>query len=165
MIGIYNQNELQLQEIVFYGLYALQHRGQESAGIAVTDGNSISYHKGMGLVAEVFDEQALARLAGGKAAIGHVRYATDGDRMYANAQPLVTKYKKGSMALTHDGRLVNAGCIRKQLEEDGAIFQTNLDIEVIANLIAKTLIRGWKKRRKTDGYGAGRLQSADYDGR
>ncbi|HHU49232.1 MAG TPA: amidophosphoribosyltransferase [Clostridiales bacterium] len=148
VIGIYNQNELQLQEIVFYGLYALQHRGQESAGIAVTDGNSISYHKGMGLVAEVFDEQALARLAGGKAAIGHVRYATAGDRMYANAQPLVTKYKKGSMALTHDGRLVNAGCIRKQLEEDGAIFQTNLDIEVIANLIAKNIDPGLEEALK-----------------
>lgn len=142
MIGIYNQNELEVQEIIFYGLYALQHRGQESAGMAVTNGAGISYHKGMGLVAEVFDEQTLAGLEGGKAAIGDVGYTTASGRMYANAQPLVTKYKKGSMALAHSGRLVNTECLRRELEEAGTIFQTNLDIEVIANLIAKNIDMG-----------------------
>lgn len=142
MIGIYNKNELDVQEIVYYGLYALQHRGQESAGIAVTDGSNISYHKGMGLAAEVFDEQVLTGLSDGKAAIGNVRYTTASDRMYANAQPLVTKYKGGSMALAHDGRLVNGDLIRKELEEAGTIFQTNLDIELIANLIAKNIDLG-----------------------
>ena len=83
MIGIYNQNELEVQEIIFYGLYALQHRGQESAGIAVTDGSSITYHKGMCLAADVFDEKTLERLKGGKAGIGHIRNTRAGERMYA----------------------------------------------------------------------------------
>lgn len=148
MIGIYNKNELEVQEIIYFGLYALQHRGQESAGIAVTNGSGISYHKGMGLVAEVFDEQTLTNLSGGKAAIGHVRYTTARDRMYANAQPLVTKFKGGSMALAHDGKLVNADSIRKDLEQTGTIFQTNLDIEVIANLIAKNIDLGLEEALK-----------------
>ncbi|MGI6526091.1 MAG: amidophosphoribosyltransferase [Caldicoprobacterales bacterium] len=148
MIGIYNQNELEVQEIIFYGLYALQHRGQESAGMAVTKDTGISYHKGIGLVAEVFDEQALAGLENGKAAIGDVRYTTASERMYTNVQPLVTKYKKGTMALAHNGKLVNAECLRRELEDDGAIFQTNLDIEVIANLIAKSIDTGLEQALK-----------------
>jgi amidophosphoribosyltransferase len=148
VIGIYNQNELEVQEIIFYGLYALQHRGQESAGIAVTDGSSITYHKGMGLAADVFDEKTLERLKGGKAGIGHIRNTRAGERMYANAQPLVTRYKKGSMALVHDGKLVNAHLIRNDLEEAGAIFQTSMDIEVIAALIAKYIDLGLEEALK-----------------
>jgi len=142
VIGIYDQNGLEVQEIAYFGLFALQHRGQESAGIAVADGKSISYHKGMGLAAEVFDDQALDGLKGGRAAIGHVKYTTNSDRMYANAQPLVTRYKKGAMALAHNGRLVNTQSIKKELEDAGIIFQTNLDIEVIANLIARNIDSG-----------------------
>jgi amidophosphoribosyltransferase len=142
MIGIFDQDGLDVQDIVYFGLYALQHRGQESAGIAVANGNEIKYHKGMGLVTDVFDEQTMVSLSGGKAAIGHIRYTTSGDRMYANAQPLVTKYKKGSMALAHNGRLSNADTLRKDLEETGTIFQTNLDIEVLANLIARNIDLG-----------------------
>ncbi len=142
MLGIFDQDGLDVQDIVYFGLYALQHRGQESAGIAVSNGNEIIYHKGMGLVTDVFDDQTMASLSGGKAAIGHIRYTTSGDRLYANAQPLVTKYKKGSMALTHNGRLSNAEALRSELEETGTIFQTNLDIEVIANLIARSIDLG-----------------------
>ncbi len=142
MVGIFDQDGLDVQEIVYFGLYALQHRGQESAGIAVANGSEIIYHKGMGLVTEVFDDNAMASLSGGKAAIGHIRYTTSGDRMHANAQPLVTKYKKGSMALAHNGRLSNADDLRRELEETGTIFQTNLDIEVIANLIARSIDLG-----------------------
>ncbi len=142
MIGIFDQDGLDVQDIVYFGLYALQHRGQESAGIAVANGNEIMYHKGMGLVTDIFDDHTMASLSGGKAAIGHVRYTTSGDRLYANAQPLVTKYKKGSMALAHNGRLSNAEALRRDLEETGTIFQTNLDIEVIANLIARNIDLG-----------------------
>ncbi len=142
MIGIFDQDGLDVQDIAYFGLYALQHRGQESAGIAVADGDGIIYHKGIGLVTDVFDDQTMASLSGGKAAIGHIRYTTSGDRMYANAQPLVTKYKKGSMALAHNGRLSNSDSLRKELEETGTIFQTNLDIEVIANLIARNIDLG-----------------------
>jgi amidophosphoribosyltransferase len=102
----------------------------------------------MGLVADVFDDRSMSELEGGKAAIGHVRYTTSSDGMYANAQPLVTKYKKGTMALAHDGRLVNADSLRRELEETGTIFQTSLDIEVIANLIARNIDMGLEEAIK-----------------
>jgi amidophosphoribosyltransferase len=142
VFGIFNQNDLDVQEITYLALYALQHRGQESAGIAVSSEKGISYHKNSGLVAEVFDDQQLARLQGGKAAIGHVRYTTSGDNQIADAQPLVTKYKRGAMALAHNGSLINAEILRADLEENGAIFQTTLDIEVIANLLARNIDDG-----------------------
>ena len=148
MIGIYDKNGLGVHEIVYFGLFALQHRGQESAGMAVSDGKNILYHKGMGLVAEVFDDKAMSELKGGKAAIGHVKYTTKSDRMYANAQPLVTKYKKGSMALAQNGRLVNSQSLKRELEDAGIIFQTNLDIEVIANLIARNIDLGLEEALK-----------------
>jgi len=147
MIGIYDQNGLDVQDIVYFGLFALQHRGQESAGIAVANSEML-YHKGMGWVGDVFDEQTLNSLKGGKAAIGHVRYSTSSDRMYTNAQPLVTKYKGGTMAFTHEGKLVNAESLRRDLEEAGTIFQTNLDIEVIANLIARNIDSGFEEALK-----------------
>ena len=119
-----------------YGLLALQHRGQESAGIAVTDGSKIQMHKGMGLVNEVFDEQILARLRG-FAAIGHVRYPTTGSSEVVNAQPLLFRYLRGSVALAHNGNLTNAAELQKLLATQGSVFQSTTDSEVIANLIAR----------------------------
>lgn len=137
VFGIYSSHEdAALSRTVYYGLYALQHRGQESAGIAATSGKGIDYHKGLGLVSEVFDDGILDKLKG-HIAIGHVRYSTTGSNTLINAQPLVVKYKNGSLAVAHNGNLVNALEIRKELEEDGAIFQTTVDSEVIAFLIAR----------------------------
>lgn len=135
-------------QAAFYGLFALQHRGQESAGIAVRKNGKIDYHKDMGLVAEVF-KNGMGDLSGADSAIGHVRYSTTGDSHLANAQPLVIKSKKGTLALGHNGNLINAKQIREELEASGAIFQTSIDSEVIASLIAKhsgkSIIDGIKK--------------------
>ncbi|WP_198135390.1 amidophosphoribosyltransferase [Alkaliphilus metalliredigens] len=136
VIGIFNRDEKHLAKQLYYGLYALQHRGQESAGIATTDGKQTRCHKGMGLVPEVFNEEDLKRLPG-TIGIGHVRYSTAGESQAVNAQPLVAKYRGGSIALAHNGNLVNAALLRKKLEEDGVIFQTTIDSEVIVNLIAR----------------------------
>jgi len=136
VFGIFDKNGLDVARLTYYALYALQHRGQESAGIAVNDDGEIAYHKDMGLVPEVFSEKVLNRLKG-KAAIGHTRYSTTGASHIENAQPLVVKYKSGKMALAHNGNLVNASQIRDRLEERGAIFQTTIDSEVIANLISR----------------------------
>lgn len=137
IFGIFSIDNHDVEKIVFNGLYALQHRGQESCGIAVSDGARIKHHKDMGLVARVFDDNSLKKLQGGNLAIGHVRYATSGAADVQNAQPLVMKYKKGTIALAHNGNLINAREIRLQLEENGAVFQTSLDTEVVANLIAR----------------------------
>ena len=123
-------------EAAYYGLFALQHRGQESAGIAISRGGKIDYHKDMGLVAEVFKNE-IEKLSGAQAAIGHVRYSTTGDSQLANAQPLVISSRKGQIALAHNGNLINAKELRDDLEDAGAIFQTSIDTEVIASLIAK----------------------------
>lgn len=137
VLGIYNKKEDPgISKKVYYGLFALQHRGQESAGIATTLGDDINYHKGMGLVSEVFNDEILNKLAG-RIAIGHVRYATSGTNTLANAQPLVVRYKKGSLAVCHNGNLVNAYSLREKLENDGAVFQTTVDSEVIAFLMAR----------------------------
>jgi len=122
--------------LTYYALYALQHRGQESAGIAVTDTGTILYHKDMGLVPEVFNEVVINHLKG-NAAVGHVRYSTTGASYRENAQPIVVKYKNGQMAIAHNGNLVNAAKLREKLEEQGAIFQTTNDSEVIASLLSK----------------------------
>lgn len=124
-------------EAAYFGLFALQHRGQESAGIAVAKPGGIDYHKDMGLVPEVFRNGSLDKLKGGYAAIGHVRYSTTGDSLLTNAQPLVISSKKGQLALAHNGNLVNARSLREEMENGGAIFQTTIDTEVIASLIAK----------------------------
>jgi len=137
VFGILAQDSLAVEETVYYGLYALQHRGQESAGIAISDGRNIRYHKGMGLVPEVFDEKAMSDLKGGKIAIGHVRYSTAGESYIHNAQPLVIRYKNGTFALAHNGQIINAQQLREELEEKGAVFQTSTDSEVIANLMAR----------------------------
>jgi amidophosphoribosyltransferase len=141
IFGIYcPDGKLDVAKITYFGLYALQHRGQESSGIAVNDAGNIIYHKDNGLVNEVFNEVVLNHLKG-YSAIGHVRYSTTGKSDRENAQPLVIKYRKGHMALAHNGNLVNAHIIREKLEQEGAIFQTTIDSEVIASLISRNRIK------------------------
>jgi len=123
-------------EKVYYGLYALQHRGQESAGIVASDRRRVRSVKGMGLVSEVVDRDALARLAG-DIAIGHVRYSTSGASKPQNTQPLVMEYSQGLLAVAHNGNLVNARTLRRELEAHGSIFQTGTDSEVIVHLMAR----------------------------
>src|SRR6201987_2743099 len=120
---------------VYLGLYALQHRGQESAGIATADGKSISNIKGMGLVFEIFSDDVLDKLKGDMA-IGHTRYSTTGDSALLNAQPIRVESTKGLIAIAHNGNLVNLGNIRSKLERQGAFFQTTSDSEIIVQLIA-----------------------------
>ncbi|RYL93391.1 amidophosphoribosyltransferase [Sporolactobacillus sp. THM7-4] len=123
-------------QLTYYGLHSLQHRGQEGAGIAVTDGKRILDHKGQGLVNDVFDHENLQRLEG-HAAIGHVRYSTSGGNSFANVQPLVFRSQKDSLSIAHNGNLVNAHKLKGELEERGSIFQTTSDTEVIAHLIKR----------------------------
>lgn len=120
---------------VYNALYALQHRGQESAGIAINDGGVITSHKDVGLVSEVFTPEVLERLGNGSMAVGHVRYATTGRKSRSNAQPMVINHVKGTMALCHNGNLTNAAELREKLELSGAIFHTTSDTEVIAYTI------------------------------
>lgn len=124
-------------ELTYLGLRALQHRGQESTGIVASDGERLTCHHGMGLVASVFDNDALARLSG-HIAIGHNRYSTAGESTLDNAQPLVRNYLHGPLALAHNGNLVNAKQLRDYLENAGSIFSTTLDTEVVFHLIARS---------------------------
>ena len=121
--------------LTYNALYALQHRGQESAGIAINDDGVIKSHKDVGLVSEVFTPQVLEELGEGSMAVGHVRYATTGNKSRTNAQPLVINHVKGSMCLAHNGNLTNAAELREKLELSGAIFHTTSDTEVIAYII------------------------------
>ncbi len=123
--------------LTYLGLYALQHRGQESAGIVSSDGKKLHQQKGMGYVAEVFDQSCLKRLTG-NSAIGHVRYSTAGDSSLANAQPILVDGWRGQLALAHNGNLVNAGALRRELERDGAIFNSTSDSEVILHLLCRS---------------------------
>ena len=123
--------------LTYLGLYALQHRGQESAGIVSSDGTKLHQQKGMGYVAEVFDESCLEQL-GGDSAIGHVRYSTAGESALANAQPILVDGWRGPIALAHNGNLVNAGTLRRELERDGAIFNSTSDSEVILHLLCRS---------------------------
>jgi amidophosphoribosyltransferase len=123
------------EKLAYLGLHALQHRGQESAGIVTSDGLSLHAHRAMGLVADIFKEEELNKLHG-TLAIGHTRYSTAGDSSLLNAQPIMVQSNKGVMALAHNGNLVNAQEIRSRLEGQGSIFQTNSDTEVIVHLIA-----------------------------
>lgn len=136
VFGVYS-HELDVSELTYFGLYALQHRGQESAGIAITDGAWMDVNRGMGLVKEVFRHQ-VPHMENQYIAIGHVRYSTTGSSMLANTQPLMVNYSGGKIALAHNGNLTNAGEIRKDLEEKGTIFQTTIDSEVFVNLIARS---------------------------
>lgn len=123
--------------LAYLGLHQLQHRGQESAGIVSSDGARLHMHKSMGLVADIFNEEALGRLPG-NIAIGHTRYSTSGDSAALNAQPIMVDCNKGMIALAHNGNLVNAWEIRARLEAQGSIFQTTSDTEVIVHLIAQS---------------------------
>ena len=139
VFGIYLLDSSRPTEVArdtYFGLYALQHRGQESAGIAVSNGEEIVLHKAMGLVSEVFSPEVLQGLPG-HLAIGHVRYSTTGYSHPVNAQPLVFRYLKGMIALAHNGNLVNAGELRLRLANLGSVFQTTTDTEVIVNLLAR----------------------------
>ena len=133
VVGIYGHPES--ANLAYLSLYALQHRGQESAGIASSNGQTLLVHRGMGLVADVFDEKIIRRLDG-SSAIGHNRYSTAGSTVLKNSQPLVVKYTHGSLAIGHNGNLVNAEELRVRLEERGSIFQSTVDTEVILHLIA-----------------------------
>ena len=121
--------------MTYWGLYALQHRGQESGGIASADGEAVVDFKGMGLVSEIFTDDVLARLPG-HLAIGHTRYSTTGDSALLNAQPISVESTKGLIAIAHNGNLINLGTAKERLERDGAIFQTTSDSEIIIQLVA-----------------------------
>lgn len=121
--------------LTYLGLYSLQHRGEEAAGIVTFDGKTMRTHKGMGLVSEVFSEDTLHALPG-RAALGHTRYSTTGSSTLKNSQPLVVTYAKGSLAVAHNGNLTNASNLRQQLEAKGSIFQTTVDSEIILHLLA-----------------------------
>lgn len=128
--------QLDVARITFFGLFALQHRGQESAGIAVTDGEHFSLVKDMGLVSQVFDETALSSLHG-YAGIGHTRYSTTGSSLVCNAQPIIVETRFGPLALAHNGNLINTAVLRKELEAFGVEFTSSTDSEVMAHLIAQ----------------------------
>ena len=125
-------------QLTYYGLYALQHRGQESAGIAVSNGRVIKGEKGMGLVSEVFHDTTKFERLQGEAAVGHVRYSTSGSSLLVNAQPLLVRSRNGFLSIVHNGNLVNGRELRHELEEEGSIFQATTDSEVIAHLIARS---------------------------
>lgn len=141
VFGIFSGDGLDVSTLTYYGLYALQHRGQESAGIVVSDGKELTCHKDMGLVSDVFSQETLEGLKG-FSAIGHVRYSTTGSSTALNAQPILSKYKLGSIAAAHNGNLVNADVIKELLEDGGCIFQTSIDSEVVLNLIARSAKKG-----------------------
>jgi amidophosphoribosyltransferase len=135
VFGIFNHP--QAANLTYYGLHALQHRGQESAGIVASNGKAFKHHRGMGLVTQVFTRNILDGLKGNMA-IGHVRYSTSGESLLQNAQPLVFKYIEGDLAVAHNGNLVNARIERNVLQQQGSIFQTTTDTEIIAHLIARS---------------------------
>lgn len=144
VFGVYDFDGGDVASTIYYGLYALQHRGQESCGIAVSDTNGpkgvVKSHKDMGLVNEAFDEEVLDKLKG-NIGVGHVRYSTAGSSTRENAQPLVLNYVKGTLALAHNGNLINAPELREELSYTGAIFQTTIDSEVIAYHIARERLK------------------------
>jgi len=133
IIGISNHPEA--SNLAYLGLYSMQHRGQESAGIIATNGKQYAIHKGMGLVADVFSEENIAQLPGTQA-IGHVRYSTAGSSSMQNAQPFMINFSLGTLAIAHNGNLVNAEEIKRKLVNNGSIFQSSMDSEVIMHLIA-----------------------------
>nr|WP_154307817.1 amidophosphoribosyltransferase [Metabacillus lacus] len=145
VFGIWGHPEA--AQITYYGLHSLQHRGQEGAGIVVTDGEKLSAVKGLGLITEVFNKGQLNNLHG-KAAIGHVRYATAGGGGFENVQPLLFQSQSGGLALAHNGNLVNATNLKHQMENQGSIFQTTSDTEVLAHLIKRSGYGDLKNRVK-----------------
>src|SRR5262245_44237065 len=134
VFGIHGHDEA--ANIAYLGMHALQHRGQESAGLVAADGGRLRRHVAMALVSDAFDRDTLAKLPG-STAIGHVRYSTAGSSELRNAQPFVFEYAGGAVAIAHNGNLVNAVDLRAELEASGSIFQTSSDTEVIVHLMAK----------------------------
>ncbi len=140
MCGIFGiTGHKEASRLTYFGLYAMQHRGQESAGIVSFDGKRTNFHLGMGLVPDVFTEATLSEVLLGQTAIGHIRYSTTGKPERRNAQPLVVSMHGSMFALAHNGNLINAFEIRKELEEEGAIFQTSSDSEIFIHLISRLL--------------------------
>jgi amidophosphoribosyltransferase len=139
IFAVYNHEEA--AKVTYFGLYALQHRGQESAGIVVSDGERVIEHKAMGLVPDIFDEKTLERLTG-NIALGHVRYSTTGSSLLVNAQPFRIQYAGKSLAIAHNGNLINARRLRTELEDNGSIFQTTMDTEIVLHLTAKAMKKG-----------------------
>ena len=142
VFGIYSEEKE--ENVAYYtriGLSSLQHRGEESCGIAINNGGIITYHKDVGLVSDVFSQNVVDELPSGKMAIGHVRYSTTGEPKKENAQPIVIRYAKGNMAVVHNGNLTNAVELRKELQANGAIFNTTSDTEVIAYIIARERLK------------------------
>lgn len=144
VFGIYVNKPVDVASVTYYGLYALQHRGQESAGIAVANGEEVKIHRGLGLITEAFNNDNLdyLRSLNGNISIGHVRYSTAGAKTVENAQPLLANTKLGPIAMAHNGNLVNADVIRELLEDGGHVFHTSVDSEVLASLIARSSKRG-----------------------
>ena len=141
VFGVYSNTSRDLASMVYYGLFALQHRGQESAGIVVNDDGVFTYAKGEGLVSEVFHADKLKSLGHGNIAVGHVRYATTGAKLLQNVQPLIVNHNKGRLALCHNGNLSNSYELRTMLEGKGAIFHTTTDSEVISYIIVQERLR------------------------
>ena len=139
VFGIFNHPNA--AQLTYYGLYALQHRGQESAGIVAFDGEQFLTHKGMGLVPQIFDQASLDHLAGSMA-VGHTRYSTTGSSHLRNAQPLTVDCARGQIAIAHNGNLTNAAKLREELENKGSIFQTTVDSEIILHLMAQPTLGG-----------------------
>ena len=142
IFGIYDHPEA--AALTYFGLYALQHRGQESAGIAVAKDMQINDHKGMGLVPDVFDMDQLAQLNGGSA-VGHVRYSTTGSSILTNAQPFLVRHRKKSYAVAHNGNITNAHVLKNELEQAGSIFQSTMDSEIFLHLFVKNLKSGFEQ--------------------
>jgi len=142
IFGIYDHPEA--AALTYFGLYALQHRGQESAGIAVAKDMQIAEHKGMGLVSDVFDMDHLAQLDGGSA-VGHVRYSTTGSSILTNAQPFRVRHRKKSYAVAHNGNITNAHVLKNELEQAGSIFQSTMDSEIFLHLFVKNLKSGFEQ--------------------
>ncbi len=140
VFGIYDKDGFDVARLTYAGLFALQHRGQESCGIAVNNNRIISLHKGLGHVSDVFHDRELEELKG-QMAIGHVRYATSGGKGVLNAQPIVSMYIKGQLAMAHNGNLSNAVSLKHDLEMTGAIFQTTTDTEIMMHLIARERLK------------------------
>ncbi|MBR5328914.1 MAG: amidophosphoribosyltransferase, partial [Firmicutes bacterium] len=137
VIGIYNNDDLNIAKELYYGIFALHHRGQESCGMAVCSDGVVKDHKGMGLVNDIFTDADLARL-NGQIGIGHCRYAPMADCDIRSAEPMTMRFVKGTLSIAHNGNIVNADELREKLmEEQGAIFHTNTDSETLAYLIAK----------------------------
>ena len=161
VFGVYGHPEA--ANLVYLGLYALQHRGQESAGIVSSNGKSLIAHRGMGLVADIFNNDVIGQLEG-TAAIGHNRYSTTGSTSLKNCQPLVVEYAQGGLALAHNGNLVNFDELRERLEASGSIFQSSSDSELIIHLIAGCACgRSSGSRGRSVVAGAGRLLAGVAD--